>query len=326
MAVNIPQITLIEAVGNAFGRQGKKAAQEADKLNNWFESYYHGTGDSDILLTPLAILLRDPGSFTAGIEAGLRSYPKDKQIQASRLLILLQYIVNQYSCSMDLEFLQNFKCRSREERLLRILKYLHDGSKSRADIADTFGISERTLNQDLKILLDGFEFMDISMKVSKLQRGNTYSSLIHPLFLALRTDEIFSLTVGLKLLSRGTIFEDTLGNIADTVYKQLSPYAQKIVDQHSKSNNISYSDSEMQFVKSDDLMKKQTRSKLPYYLKEPIACWVQYDDAGVEKQAQGCLHFYNDGNERWQKVMIKNEEEEIVIGIKDVIRIAKEGE
>jgi len=319
-----PQILLEAVIDNAFSRKGKKGAQDADKLKNWFENYYDGTSDSGILTTPLFKLFQEPGSFTWRLEAGLRSFPNNKAALADRLSILLEFLMKNYEFSIDMDFLNRYKYSSREERLLEILKYLHTGNKSRADIAETFGISERVLSEDLGILQNGLEFLGYSMKIEQMNRGsNTYSSLIHPLFLALRTDEIFSLTVGLKLLSRGTIFEDSLGGIADSIYKQLSSFAQEVVDRHSEPNGISYTDSEMHFVSSIQSLKKESRKSLPYYLKEPILCKVSYEEEGVINNVVGTLHLCKEGQNRWQKVLVQNQEEAIEINIDNIIGIKK---
>lgn len=137
----------------------------------------------------------------------------------------------------------------------------------------------------------------------------------------MRTDEIFSLTVGLKLLSRGTMFQESLGGIADLIYKQLSPSAREVIDWHSEPNGISYADSEMHFINSEEYIKKESLGKLPYYLKQPGLRRVLYDDDGTTKHVIGSLHFYNQGPDRWQKVVVKNEEEEIVIGIENIMEI-----
>lgn len=319
----IPSITLSDVISDSFRRKGKKAQDDIDKLKSWFENYYDGGGDGDILQTPLQVILADPLRFTAAIEAGLRSFPNDKQAQAARLSVLLKHISGMAPCPLDLDFLQNFTCRSREERLLRMLKYLHSGNKSRADIAATFGISERALSDDLKILQDGFEFMGCTMRIRELERGsNTYTSLIHPLFLAMRTDEVFALTVGLKLLSQGTVFEHTFGSIADTIYQQLSPPAQAIIDEQSAANSVSYGESDPRFINSYEMMMRIHRN-FAYYLKDHQPCAVHYMDGGKEKVVQGAMHFCREGEDRWQKITMINEDESTVINVGDVLEIRK---
>lgn len=315
-------VTMDQAINGAFRHQRKKGGSEADKLRTWFENYYESDFNENILSKPLNLLIENVDYFTARMEAGLRSFPNDKSALAARLLVLLQYINDEYHYEVDLSFLQNFTWHSREERLLQILKYLHDGNNTRAEIAETFGISERALSQDLKVLQDGFDFMGCTMKIRELERGsNTYTSLIHPLFLTMRTDEIFSLTVGLKLLSRGTIFENSHSNIADIIYKQLSPYAQKIVDQHSSAHNITYTDREIHFLNSFDMMRKE-QCNLPYFLKEPIPCEITYKRGSKLEQTIGTLHFVPD-DEHWQQILIRNDIEEVLIEVGDIIKLEK---
>ena len=48
-----------------------------------------------------------------------------------------------------------------------ILKYLHSGEKSRSEISDDFGISERTVADNLAELQDGFTFLAGSCSINK---------------------------------------------------------------------------------------------------------------------------------------------------------------
>jgi DNA-binding Lrp family transcriptional regulator len=315
--------TLDQLIGEAFGRKGKKGARDADILRNWFRNYFGGEGDGKILETPAAESLDDISDFLFGIESGLRSFPNDKQSQAKRLQALLRYLQKRYDCAIDLTFLDTFMIRSREERLLQILTYLHSGNKSRADIAEALGISERTLSNDLATLMDGFEFMGYQMKISQLKQDNSYTSLIHPLFLAMRTDEIFSLTVGLKLISKGTVFEESLSRLADMVYKQLSSPAKVIIDQHSESHDISYTDSEMKFIDSITALKTRAKANLPYFLKEPIPCRVLYISGDTEKSITGIMRLHNDGSNQWDKIRMENEDGEIIVEVHDVFLIER---
>lgn len=318
MALNKPQAVLEEVISDAFGRKTKKGIENADKLRNWFENYYGGEGDPQILNTPLNVLFNDPDVFIERLESGLRSFPNDKQVLAERLSVVLEYAAKKYELKLDLEFLKNFMCRNREERLLRILKYLQGGGRSRAEIAEAFGISERTLSEDMNILTGGFEFLGYKMQVKEISRGsNRYTSLIHPLFLAMRTDEIYSLTVGLKLLSRGTVFEASLGGIADLIYQQLSPYTREIVDRHSEAHQITFGETGLKFIGSDEIVKKESRALLPYFLKEPITCRVTYTEEGQKKTAVGTLHL-SDSGDSLQKVLVKNQEKEILIHIDEI--------
>ncbi len=203
---------------------------------------------------------------------------KENNSSTLREVIEKSFIVNKDSIDILNSFFTNYyggrtshnssrKSYFLEKRLLNILKYLHHGEKKRADIADDFGISERALANDLKELQEGFNFMGVEMKINKLERGtNTYRSMIHPIFIAMHSAEIYAMTVGLKLLSKGTVFETTLGRIADVIHKQLSGYAQEMVDGHQEEVNIHFKEDTTKFLNSGEFMLRER--PFTYFLKE----------------------------------------------------------
>lgn len=279
----------------AFGMNVKERTAHAEQLKNWFAGYYGGIDESmekkKILKQKLSLIIGDPEAFMADLISGIRSYPKDKSQVALRIEHLLKYLQKNYSVSFDLKAMENYKTKSQEERLLRILRHLHSGSHSRAEIAETFGISERQLSGDLKTLQNGFEFLDTSMEILNLERGsNTYSSTIHPIFLSMNMSEIFALTVGLKLLGRDTLWESTLNGISDLVYRQLSDHAREIVDNHSEQNRIGFGEKAMRFVGSDKLMDEENRPFL-YFMKEPIECEVTFYQDQKPMTVNGFISF-----------------------------------
>ena len=135
----------------------------------------------DVLSWRIEEIAKRHDRFTIGLDEGISSYTNNKYILVRRLEKLIEHLNKKYGLSIDTSSFEKYKCEGRTERLLRLLKYMHSGEKSREEIADHFGISERQLNDDLKILLDGFEFMDCSMQINKIVRKkNTYNSVIHP--------------------------------------------------------------------------------------------------------------------------------------------------
>jgi len=272
----------------------------------------------DVLSWRIEEIAKRHDRFTIGLDEGISSYTNNKYILVRRLEKLIEHLNKKYGLSIDTSSFEKYKCEGRTERLLRLLKYMHSGEKSREEIADHFGISERQLNDDLKILLDGFEFMDCSMQINKIVRKkNTYNSVIHPVFLALRTDEIYSLTVGLKLLSRGTVFEQSLGHIADIVYKQLSRYAKEMADCHAEEHKIDFEEEDLTFISSEKYMERTSRA-FAYFLKEPIN--VTYLENGNQKIIRGTMHLIEDAD-NFGRILIKSEETCKELDIKDVVRV-----
>ena len=223
------------------------------------------------------------------------------------------------------DFFLNMNNLDRTERLLKTLKYLHSGDKNREQIAKHFGISARALAVDLKTLLDGFNFMESTMQISKLERKkNTYRSMIHPVFLAMNTSEIYALTVGLKLLSQGTVFEDSLGSIADKVYKQLSEYAKEMADQHTDDLNISFEAGELNFINSYELFIRRN-CPFSYFLKEPLPCEVTCLENGKQLTLSGVLKLARvDGELTYDRIVVQTDCNTHELAIKGVLSITKQ--
>jgi hypothetical protein len=272
---------IIEDLSKCFKPQNaQKEIFEA--LNSFFKNYYGGKDQEgyqcskNITMVSIKDILANQEGFEYGLFYGIKSYPNDKYALIIRIEKLIEHLNRYYYFKIETRFLNNFKYRDRSERLLKMLRYLHDGEKSRAQIAEDFGISERALASDLKELIDGFSFMDSIMSIKDLERGkNIYRSIIHPIFLSLNSSEIYSATVGLKLLSEGTVFEKTLGRIADGVYMQLSNHAKQMLEPHLLKEDISFREDDLKFINTMALLDKDEKS-FTYFLKEPIECEITY--------------------------------------------------
>lgn len=317
---------IIEVPG--WKKAGQKVGSEIRAVCSFFQNYYGGKSKGrkeerpDILGAQIKDVINDQG-FAAGLLDGVKSYSNDKYILSCRLEKLLNYIKRKYGLASEGISLENFKYRDRNERRLKMLKYLHSGEKSRAQIAEDFGISERVLSGDLKELVDGFEFMGSTIRISELERKrNTYRSIIHPVFLAMNSDEIYAMTVGVKLLSQGTVFEESLGRIADEVYKQLSEYAKEMVDSHTDGDRISFRDDDLQFIGTCDLMVRRQKP-FSYFLKEPILCEVTYLEDGKKVRISGTMHLTGGWVPAYDRIVVQSEGEMREIDIKTVSRISR---
>ena len=306
-------------------KSNKLKKTDYDNLTLFFNSYYGGKAvgrkEYNILDTYMNEILKNKDDFISNIIQGIKSYPNDKYILSERLERFLKYLSKEYKFEYRENSFENFKIKDKTERLLMMLKYLHSGDKSRSDIAEDFGVSERTVADDLSVLQNGFGFLGTELNIANLERGNNkYSSLIHPVFLALNSAEIYSMTVGLKLLSKGTVFEESLGRIANTVYEQLSENAKEKIDKH-KDDTVSFDNDDMKFINSYELKRIQD-SPFAYFLKEPIECVVNYYNNGEYVQYQGKLDLAEAsiGNV-FNKIILKNDEMSIVLDIENIVGI-----
>jgi DNA-binding Lrp family transcriptional regulator len=302
--------------------------EDFDILIQFFDSYYGGRAEDkkeyDVLNERMGDILKDNDGFVFNIIEGVRSYPSDKSKLTERLEKLLTYLDDTYGLKFDKNIFANFKITDRNIRLLNMLKFLHSGEKTRSEIAEYFGISERTVADDLAALQDGFTFLNTEMRINKLERGlNKYRSLIHPIFLAMNSAEIYSLTVGIKLLSKGTVFEESLGRIANAVYEQLSDSSKNMIDNH-KDSIVNFDDDNMKFI---DSYKYAQMMKTPfaYYLKEPILCNVQYTKNGKDFEATGILKIAvpSDGSNKYDKLILETERQTVVLEKNEVKRIER---
>ncbi|CAA7603211.1 Winged helix-turn-helix DNA-binding domain protein [Acididesulfobacillus acetoxydans] len=337
MPVNGAEITLKELISDAFlkgagrdrfGRNRRELESEANNMAAWFQNYYGGTEDGseekrlNILDTSLREIRANQGEFTAEIENGIRSHPGAKVKQAAKLGFLIDHLNRKYDLECDVSFVDKFKQEDRSIRLLEILKYLHSGSKTREEIAAKFDISERLLSEDLKTLRKGFEFMGTKIQISgELKRKvNTYESPIHPVFLALNSAEIYALTLGLKLLTENTIFQQTLGRVSDLIYLQLSDFARELIDSQPEAKEIEFKGEERKFLSSLQMVGSYDRP-FSQYIKSQRVCLVKYFLNEEEKTVKGTLHLAPKNSGRFQSICVQSAEGSLIIPIDDIAGI-----
>ena len=310
-----------------FGKNKKSQAAAAEKLATWFSDYYGGTDHEDarinILDQKVSRIKATLDEFRVDLTGGIQSYPHDKYQLTLRIEHLIKHLNRDYGLNLDLQFFDNLKTRDRYDRLLKIIKHLHSGNHSRKDLSETFAISKRALSDDLNTLLDGFEFMGTTMKISELERGsNTYSSLIHPVFLALNTAEIYAMTIGLKLLAEDTIFGDDMNRISDNLYAQLSSHARSMVEKQAELDDLRFEDkSDRKFINSMEFIKQE--QPFSYYLKDATPCKVVVRSDGLRKELSGTLQLAPEGSNRFKKITLVTSSEKLVLGIDEIISIVK---
>lgn len=279
-----------------FKNKGKRhtgiTEEDFDILVQFFQNYFGGREGQLIresyLENEMDIILKEPDEFTYNLIQGIKSYPRDKAVMTIRIIKYLEYLEIRYDVSFKKYEFENFKINNQSERLLTILKYLHSGDKKRPEIADAFGISERTLSEDLFLLLEGFEFLGTEIRIPKLERGtNNYRSHVHPIFLALNSAEIFAMVVGLKLVGKDTVFEESFNRIASMVYKQLSPHARNLIDA-TKYVDVSSYEEPLKFLNSLEANERQD-IRLSYFLKDRTVCDVTYIENEKNNTLTGIL-------------------------------------
>ncbi|MCD6435041.1 MAG: winged helix-turn-helix transcriptional regulator [Clostridiales bacterium] len=299
-----------------FGVNKKERQKEAEKLKKWFEHYYQSNIEISI-----GEIVGNPDEFAIKIIEGIRSFPNDKYKLSLRIEQLVDYLKREFNLIIEIDEIENFKYKDRNERLMKILRYLHEGNKSRAEIAETFGISERTLSEDLKDLFNGYEFMGTTMKISEMKRGsNTYRSLIHPVFHAFHMKEIYAMTIGMKLMGKGTVFESDFNRISSQVYTQLSDVAKDMIDEAALEVDLKFYEDSMHFMNTAEIAKEMGKP-YTYYLKEPIQCKVIYKVDGEVEEAVGIIKLSNNDKSLGKKIIMKTDQNTFEIDIENIIKI-----
>lgn len=310
-----------------YGRNNKERQAAAKDLIKWFENHYIAEDkkngiSSELLTKDEGYILTNIDSIMAKIIERMRSYANNKSTIAGKLEYFLKYLKKKYNLSIDLKPLDNFKDNEKIVQRIKILKHLHSRGKTRSQIAEDFGISERTLSNELNILHNGIDFLGFEIKMGEIERKeNTYRSLVHPIFYAAHMSEIYSLTIGLKLLSKGTIFEHTLSPIADKIYQQLTEHAKEIIDHHSELNELYFEGQPLRFMNTSDMLLQD--KPFTYYLKdiESKTCKVFYYDKDGLKNITGTLHLSESKEDRFKKLIVKTATEDIELDIKCISSI-----
>ena len=306
---------------NCFGKSWVEQDKNANSLIAWYEKVYDKRDDEafqDLLNFNIEQIIEGFDTFTCQTNKYLKSYSRDKDVIAERISYVIEYL-NRIKCTkLSIDFLEKYMNNNKDERLLKILKYLHGANRNRKEIAKEMGVSQKALIDDLATLTNGFEFLGTKIEIKKPGRKeNSYVSQVNPTFYALHTAEILSLTIGLKLLGQNTVFEKDFDRIAELTYSQLSDHVKEIIDIQAEKEGISLRPKERKYINTNEMMNTPN-VKFTYFLKEPIKCNVRYSDKNGKLTETGILNFAKEGVERFSKVLLKTETKEIEIEISKI--------
>lgn len=109
-----------------------------------------------------------------------------------------------------------------------------------------------------------------------------YTSPVHPVFLALNSAQIYALTIGMRLLSKDTVFEYAMSSISDEVYAQLTNFARDMIDQQPEAKDIVFDKSKGKFVDSREFVKDRSHLQFCQYIKQQEIYNVKYQSESGE--------------------------------------------
>ncbi|MGI6570034.1 MAG: HTH domain-containing protein [Caldicoprobacterales bacterium] len=193
------------------------------------------------------------------------------------------------------------------KRRIEILKLLQGKEMRTGEIAEYFGVQERTIRSDIQSLRDGMDILGTKIKIESKHDGNQkqyYKSTVHPIILALNSSELFAL---LKLLESAALENrgDVYNHIFNVVYSQITDYAVKLIadklqKKHSKTDIVNQLEEEA-FEKYKDYKlvyweKSGRFIKISYLSEEGLL--VDEEVKLIDIQGNKILVQDNHGNER----------------------------
>ena len=148
------------------------------------------------------------------------------------------------------------------------------------------------------------EITNVKLSISK--RGE-YTSPVHPVFLALNSAQIYALTIGMKLLSKDTVFEHALSSVSDEIYNQLTDFDKDMISQQPESKDSVFDKSKRKFVDSREFVNDKSHLHICQYIKSRKTYSVKYHSVtGELLTVSGTINLSPDGP--LNQILVRNDE------------------
>ena len=163
------------------------------------------------------------------------------------------------------------------ERQIEILKLLHGKKMRTGEIAEYFGVDDRTIRSDIDELRHGVNILGSVFRIESKHEGSQrhyYRSTVHSLILGLNLSELFML---LKLLEEKSVGAggEVYQNIFDSIYGQLTDYAGKIV---SPNLEKSYTKGNAENILEESAFEQSEAYRLVFWSKSGKFIEISYAD------------------------------------------------
>lgn len=165
------------------------------------------------------------------IKEAVRSYTRYKSTAICVLKEFQKYIEKNCGLKIDVSF-PKVDMDNAFERIMYILKSLHDTQKTIDDLLEEIWVSKRTLDGDLASL-KGIEPLIILGKplvVREIERKDgkvAFTSTVHPVFLALDLTQALTMLEGLRKMGRNSMYSQYAIVTAAAIWRQLSEYGRR---------------------------------------------------------------------------------------------------
>jgi predicted ArsR family transcriptional regulator len=163
------------------------------------------------------------------------------------------------------------------ERRIEIIKLLHGQKMRTGELAEHFGVDDRTIRADIDSLRMGIDILGVKIKIESKHEGSQkhyYISTVHPIMLALNLSELFAL---LKLLENASSKNggEVYKSIFQGIYSQMTDYAESRISGLLENK---YDKSEIINNLEENAFNKHKDYKLIFWLKSGEFIEISYLD------------------------------------------------
>lgn len=263
-----------------------------NELYAWFNEYYEKRGYLHLKQNRARAKERIFNYFES-VRTKENLSDLDSKVKNNKQLSLLlidyyKYIKKHYGFDYDSDLIQIYSYDT-IDRQLEIAKFLHN-NPTKADILDKFGISDRTLDNDLDALRQGITLQKNTVKLNLSENNRHFhcESTVHPIFLPLNLTEVFALTKTLptilKKSNRNTEEYELILEIIERIKHQLSDYALEKLFNQEEVRNLKQKEFSLSFNEEESLLNETEFSSntIIYYIKHNIKCKFMIKNEVIE--------------------------------------------
>jgi len=147
----------------------------------------------------------------AAIKESVKSYTRDKNRAINEYKNFVNFIRRKYQVNIPVGFPPVIS--SEIDRLMFIVKELHEKGRGASYLADKLWVSDRTIEEDLKKLRsdEGVSILGQKIRVKGIERQKgsiEFESTVHPIFLALNLTQVVVMLQGLKHITRDEAYRE----------------------------------------------------------------------------------------------------------------------
>lgn len=176
--------------------------------------------------------------IASAIKGSIRDYPSGKKTAIELYKAFVGFLSDKYELSVNVDF-PTVAIWDPLERQLAIIKMLHERNISTINMADRLFVSDRTIEDDLKMIresdTEALQLMGQPVKIPYKRRNRhfTSESTAHPIFLMANLAQVITILEGLGKQSQLKEYERFALLTAVNIWSELSDYARERINRLS---------------------------------------------------------------------------------------------